>query len=784
MALLVVLFSAFITLITTAAQLIFEYRRDVSEITRTIDRIRTGQLQSLSSSAWVIDGQQIKDQLEGLSRLPGIEYLELTLTSGEKWTAGERVSGRSIVASIPLLHRYHGENRIIAHVRVVASLDAVVGRLIDQGVVLFAVNAVKFFLVAGFMLFLFHSQITRHLLAIAQSLQDFDPSKKNPRLTLSRKKHRAEGGDELDDAVRIINQMQENIEVTYSAMDDAREELEERVEKRTRELRKRVDAHEIAERELARSQRMLSQHLENMPMAAISWSPKLVCRGWNAAAEKIFGFKRTEMIGRACLDRMVEAEELDVAKQTLFDMMRAKRPMQSTHRNKREDGSIIMCEWFDAPLLDENGDVVGVASLGMDVTARMAAEKALQEAKASAEIARKEAVRANNAKSDFLSSMSHELRTPLNAILGFSQLLKCDINSPLPETQAENIDQIVKGGNHLLGLVNQILDLSKIESGKVTVSIEEVDFLDVLEECLSFIAPVAESRKVSIRCVVAPHHHIYVRADYTRLKQVILNLLSNAVKYNHEGGEVRIKLEIDGDGFARLRISDTGIGIPEHEFINVFKPFSRLNVEQSEIEGTGIGLTISKQLILMMDGHIGFHSIEGQGADFWIDIPLVSSSSPFVEILGENDPDIIRRVARGENFPSGRLDVLYIDDTAANLVLMEKIFSTLPQLNLVCASSLESGMKEAQKTPPGAVLVDLDFSGSSGTIVIKKIRENNMLRDVPVIALSANIMPSEVASSLEAGVEHYLTKPFDSAALIEVLNESLHLGARAQVSLV
>jgi PAS domain S-box-containing protein len=480
---------------------------------------------------------------------------------------------------------------------------------------------------------------------------------------------------------------------------------------------------------------------------------------WNTGAQRIKGYAADEIVGQHFSRFYPAADIARGAPQRDLDAAAAEGRHEVEGWRVRKDGSVFWANVVFTAIRDAAGNARGFAKLTRDLTERRLVEQTLTLAKGAAE-------KANLAKSEFLSSMSHELRSPLNAILGFAQLMDSDAKPATP-SQKSSIDQILRAGWYLLELINEILDLAQIESGKLSLSLEPMSLAEVILECQAMIEPQAEGRGIRM---TFPQFDLpwFVAADRTRLKQVLINLLSNAVKYNHAGGTVVVDCVGSTADRTRINVRDTGPGLPPEKLAQLFQPFNRLGQEHGAEQGTGIGLVMSKRLVELMGGVLGVESNVGVGSVFWCE--LGAAAAPELDAR----PAELAPAEGVEPLVGAPLrTLLYVEDNPANLKLVEQLIARRPALRLLTAVESNQGIQLARAHQPDVILMDINLPGISGIEAMKILRDDPTTAHIPIVALSANAMPRDVAKGLEAGFFSYLTKPIKVPEFMAALDAAL-----------
>ncbi len=528
--------------------------------------------------------------------------------------------------------------------------------------------------------------------------------------------------------------------------------------------RKKVEAEQALLDQRLRDQQFYTRSLiESNIDAIITTDVRGIISDVNQQMQALTGYTRDELIGAPFKAYFTDPERAEMS------ITRALREGKVTNYEltaHARDGTETVVSFNATTFHDRYRNLQGVFASARDVTERKQFEFALQSNNVALEAATIAAESANRAKSDFLSSMSHELRTPLNAILGFAQLFESGNPAPTP-MQRRSVDQILKAGWYLLELINEILDLALIESGRLTLSAEAVSLNEVMQECQEMIEPQAQKRGIALTFPRFDTPH-FVLADRTRVKQILINLLFNAIKYNRPGGSVSIEHSALTADLIRISVQDTGIGLTAEQLAQLFQPFNRLGKENSTEEGTGIGLVVTKRLVELMAGHIGAQSVAGEGSVFWFELPL---TTPPQRALTECDDAARVRLPA----PDGALvhTLLYVEDNPANLELVEQLVARRTDLRLLSAADGHIGIEYARAYLPELILMDVNLPGISGLEAMKILRADPSTAHIPIIAVSANAVPGDIERGLKAGFFNYITKPIKVDKFMDTLNAAL-----------
>jgi len=528
--------------------------------------------------------------------------------------------------------------------------------------------------------------------------------------------------------VEIKNELQLKAEIQAH-----QDKLEIKVEQRTLELSR------------------FSRAIENSPVMVIITDLNGIVEYVNPRFCEVTGYLSLEIIGKTTAAMKSELTPDSVYK-SLWKTIAEGGIWTGELCNKRKDGSEYWVSASISPILSNSGEVVNYVALEEDISDKKHTQQELIRARETAE-------KASQAKSEFLARMSHELRTPLNAIIGFAQLF--EYAPDLDTRQKNNATEIHKAGKHLLSLINHVLDLNKIEMGKIEMVPEAVLVDDLVGECSRLLKPLTKENKVNLffsnrDCGC----RIYV--DYTHAKQVLINLLSNAIKYNSEGGRVEISCEVKNENLVRLNVKDSGNGIANEDLEELFEPYNRLSARASGIEGAGIGLVITKQLVELMGGHIGVESKESHGSVFWLELPIANS-----ERFGEANVSLGEEQSSPNKEHVDNINILYIEDDMANVRLMQQIVMIEKNWQLRHSLSAEAGLSLAKAEIPDIILLDINLPGMDGFEALECIKMDRQLKTIPVIAVSADAMKHDIDRAIKAGFDAYITKPVNVAEIIK-----------------
>ena len=490
----------------------------------------------------------------------------------------------------------------------------------------------------------------------------------------------------------------------------------------------------------------------------------------NLTIANLLGMARGALV-RQPLFRLILKEDQDIYYLLRKQLIDSGKPQSCDLRMVKPDGTQFWAHLAASIAQEDQAPTLRIVLSDISARKQVEAERQLLDQALrdkNVELARTTVVaeKANLAKSEFLSSMSHELRTPLHAILGFAQLIEAGSPQPTPG-QKRSVDQILKAGWFLLEMINEILDLAVIESGKLSLLLEPVSLADILRECEAMMEPQAEKRGISMAFarIKTP---VFIRAERMRVKQVLVNLLSNAIKYNKVGGTVSVECSLRAPDSIRISVRDTGAGLVAEQLAQLFQPFNRLGQEAHVEEGTGIGLMVCKRLVELMQGGIGVDSTVGEGSTFWIELRL--ATEPQAASLAAESTAVTRTVAEGE---VALHTLLYVEDNPANLMLVEDIIARRPDIRLLSARDGNSGIGLARAALPDVILMDINLPGISGIAAMKILAEDSRTAHIPVIALSANALPRDIGQGLKAGFFSYLTKPIKVDEFMDTLEAAL-----------
>ncbi len=531
------------------------------------------------------------------------------------------------------------------------------------------------------------------------------------------------------------------------------EHLEDLVKERTQNLQDEIEERIRAEEML----RKFSWAVEESPATVMITDHRGIIEYVNPKFVELTQYTAAEVIGQN--PRMLQSGQHNKEYyQDMWDTISGGQKWFGELCDKKKDGSIFWEKAAFAPISNDNGEITHYVAVKEDITDQKRMIHELRDAKEAAD-------QASEAKTMFLSSMSHELRTPLNTILGFAQLLESDDKQPLLPTQHHGVKQIISAGELLLQLISEILDLSNIEAGVLEISMDEINLGTSIDDIITSIKPIAQNGRVEV-IFKKPNQEYYIRTDANRLKQILMNLLTNAIKYNKAGGRVIVSCTPVDDSFVQITVADDGPGIPSDKMSQVFAPFDRLGAETSSIPGTGIGLTITKRLVGLMNGQINVSSDWGKGSCFSVKLPQIKS------IQQQSHPDTIETTTgdQQDSVALGKFTILYIEDNAANRQLVLFILARRKNFKLLIAENGEQGIAKACQKHPDVILLDITLPDMSGYDALERLHDLPETQHIPVVALSANATPLDIEKGLKAGFIDYLTKPVKVNALLQTLD--------------
>lgn len=769
---MIIAFSSLITFFITALQLFIDYQEQRSDLDLTLNGVEVN-VPTISASVWSFDVEQIDLALEALINLRNIEHVVIT-TSNKKqtWRAGIEASQHVITRTYLLNTIKRGKVETIGSLKVIASLDAIYERVFSKALGILSSNAIKTFFVALFMFAIFYKLVAKRIEILASKVEEltnelvksdandtYEPDAEHDEIQIVQHAfdHMAQ---KLRHTVHALQESNTSLNHAYEEVQTINSDLELRVHERTLHLRQEIVEREYAQESLKGSE----QRLRDIAESAADWfwemGPDHIFTYVSGRCYEVTGLSQEDAIGKSRID--FADQVLNQEEQANWDgyqeLLRNELPIEDfRYRILTPKGKTLYIELSGRPFYDSNATFLGYRGAARDMTEQVIYQDKLQ-------LAREQADVANHAKSEFISSMSHELRTPLNGILGFAQLLEMNPKQTLSKLQNDYVHQILNAGNHLLNLINEILDLAKVEAGKVQLSLEPVSPIGVIKDSLEILEALAGKYQIEITTDFSDiDPDLQISVDLTRFSQITMNLCSNAIKYNRKNGTMHIKIENRPDDWLRISVIDTGLGIAKDQLGFLFTPFHRLHAEGTQTEGTGVGLSITQKLVEIMSGRLGVESEPSVGSTFWFEFKTLKEKAKHTPNASIPDQ---------RNVPANLVPcrVLYVEDNLENLKLVEEIFLHYPDAKLLKALTAEEGIEIALTEKLDLILMDINLPGMDGFAALKELRRHPECDQVPIVALSANVHPDTISRGKREGFNNFLTKPINIPKLIQVIN--------------
>lgn len=775
---LIIAFSTIITLIISILQLAADYLQQRRDLNATIEQIAIFE-PNISSSVWSFDQKQIELSLQALTQLPNIERASVITSTGDRqWSAGKASSRHVATRVFPLHHRIGEQEETIGTLEVAGSLDAIYASVATHALSILLNNGLKTFLVAIFMLIVFRRLVTDRLEGLARTVAGLAPMVLRSPIPAETGLQRQNGeDDELGTLQRAFDDMGQRLKTAVGELHDSRHLLQSIIDNSTAV---------IFVKDLQGRYLLVNRRFKEL---------------FHVDPETFPGLTAYDVFPRP------QAEALQAVDETILQSGMAQ---QSEDLIPQEDGLHTYIA-IKAPLLDESGKAYGLCAVATDITDRKQTEEELkrhrnhleemvrertaelahanerqqaellvrrrleeliQQRNAELVLAKEQADTANQAKTAFLASMSHELRTPLNAILGYTQILKRDKN--LNPRQAAGLETIEQGGEHLLTLINDVLDLARIEAGKLELMPQAFNLPAFLDVICNIIRIKAEQKRLSFALDAAADLPLAISADEKRLRQVLLNLLGNAIKFTDRGSilfRVRVLSRSQANTRLRFTVEDSGIGIEADALETIFHPFEQAGDFQRRHGGTGLGLDISRRLVRLMGSDISVKSQPGRGSSFSFDIDVQAAAElaalPALQTL--------------TGYAGPRKKILIVDDVTENRIMLVELLQSLG-FHTVEAANGEKALQQAQDLSPDLILMDMVMPVMDGLEATRRIRAAGGLQAIPVIAVSASATRDDQQASMAAGANAFIAKPIEQEKLLKQIGELLGLSWQAETS--